>query len=55
MGLLGWLDRIAGRVNRKISGTAVVVAAENAPTTATPAAAAVIATEEAEEVRAEGS
>jgi hypothetical protein len=55
MGLLGWLDRVAGRVNRKISGTAVVVAAENAPTTATPAAAVVIREEEAEEVETEGS
>jgi hypothetical protein len=53
MGLLGWLDRIAGRLNRKISGTAVVIAAENAPTTATPAAAAVIGKEEAEEIGTE--
>jgi len=55
MGLFGWLDRIAGRVNRKMSGTAVVVAAENAPTTASPAAATVIQEEEAQEVEAEES
>jgi len=55
MGVLRWLDRIAGRVNRKAGGTAVAVAAENAPVTASPAAATVIQEEEAQEVKAEES
>jgi len=55
MGVLGWLDRVAGRVNRKVGGTAVAVAADNAPVTASPAAARVIQEEEAQEVKAEES
>lgn len=43
MGVLGWLDRMAGRLNRKVGGTA------------TPAAATVIQGEEAEKVEAEDS
>jgi hypothetical protein len=53
MGLLGWLDRIAGRFNRKATPTAAVVAAESAPSAMTPVAAAEVEKEEAEEIGTE--
>jgi hypothetical protein len=53
MGILGWLDRVAGRLNRKVAPTAVTVAAEGAPVTAAPAAVTEIQEAEAEEVEGE--
>ena len=50
--MLGWLDRLAARLNRKVAPTAVTMGAENAPTTATPAAVTEINREEAEETKA---
>jgi hypothetical protein len=40
------LDRIAAKLNRKVTPTAVAMGAENAPVTATPAAASEIQKEE---------
>jgi hypothetical protein len=53
MGLLGRINRLAGKLDRKIEGTAVVLGAENAPTTAAPAAVTELQKEEAEEVEGE--
>lgn len=47
----GLLDRLAKRLNRKLQPTAVAMGAENAPTTATGAAAVEIKREEAEKTQ----
>ncbi|HZQ89213.1 MAG TPA: hypothetical protein VFA42_04325 [Gaiellaceae bacterium] len=43
------LDRLAAKLTRKMTPTAVAMGAENAPTTATPAAVTEIREEESEE------
>jgi hypothetical protein len=53
MGLFGWLDRFAGKVDRELEPTAVALGAGNAPATAAPAAIAEIEQDEAEEVEGE--
>jgi hypothetical protein len=55
MGLFGWLDRLAGKADRKLEGTGLAMAAENAPTMAAPAAGIEIQQEEAEEQEGEGA
>jgi hypothetical protein len=55
MGLFGWLDRLAGKADRKLEGTAVALGAENAPLTAAPAAGIEIQKEEADEQEGEGA
>jgi hypothetical protein len=48
MGLFGWLDRFAGKVDRKLEPTAVALGTDNTPSSAAPVAVAEIEKEEAE-------
>lgn len=49
--MLGWLDRLAARLNRKVEPAAVAMGADNSPTPVTAAAAEEIKKEEAEQTK----
>jgi hypothetical protein len=49
MGILRWLNRLAGKADRKLEPTAATIAAGNAPTTAAPVGVTEIQKEEREE------
>jgi len=47
--MLGWLDRLAAKVNRKVTPTAAAMGAENAPTLGPGTGAAVVEIKKEEE------
>lgn len=47
--MLGWLDRLAAKLNRRVTPTAVAMGGENQGTTATAAVASEIKKEEEEQ------
>jgi len=49
MGLFGWLDRLAGKADRKLEPTAAAAGVENAPNPLTPVAIIELEKEEREE------
>ena len=54
MGIFRWLNRLAGKADRKLEPTAAMMAVENAPTAAAPVAAAEIQKEETGETEGQG-
>lgn len=52
MGIFRWLNRLAGRIDRKIEPTAATMAGGNASATVAPVAVSEIQKEEAEETEA---
>jgi hypothetical protein len=55
MGLFGWLDRLAGKVDRKLEPSAATVGTENAPNPLTPVGIIELEQEEREAQEGEGA